>query len=147
MDSGGIRLWPYSTKAALVSIPLIWCLVALILYAVHPYWGAAVQSLFRLVLLAFAIGLVPLLLLLVDYVAQSRAVIDIKGVKLDFSQAETAIHSIVLPDNIGRVEPLISDSSPMEIVGMLESAVSNQVVRLDIKEGNAWWVSRLLAFC
>jgi hypothetical protein len=147
MDSGTGKLWPYSTKAALISIPLSWCILAIILYAIHPYWSVAGTSLSRIILLSFAIGLVPLLLLLVDYVAQSRAVIDIKGVKLDFSQTDTATRGVVLPDNVGRVEPLISDSSPNEIIEILESAIHNQVVRIDLKEGSAWWVSRLLALC
>jgi hypothetical protein len=93
MADGRTRLWPYSNKVALISAPLIWCFVAVCLYAIHTYWRLEASSFSRLILVGLAIGLIPLLLLLLDYIAQSRAVIDVKGVKLDFSQTDIAIHT------------------------------------------------------
>src|SRR5262249_11631748 len=40
---------------------------------------------------------------------------------------------------------VVVDSTAMEIVAILEAATTNPIVRLDIKEGKAWWVTRLFA--
>jgi hypothetical protein len=68
-------------------------------------------------------------------------------VKIDFSQGQITKAAVELPGNIGKPEAAVSDSTPMKIVSAFEVIVENQIVRLDLKEGNAWWVSRLLALC
>src|SRR5262249_3964695 len=96
-------------------------------------------------LIGMVIGLIPLFLSLIDYAAARRTVVELPFAKIDFSRADIKRGSVELPDNIGRPGPIISDSAPMEIVAALEAATENQVVRLDIKAGAAWWVTRLLA--
>jgi hypothetical protein len=141
-----LLLWPYDSRVALLAVPLIWLGCTLILVVTHHYVGwpdvAATKALAPLVALT---GFVPLLLCLVDYIAGSRAVLDVKGIKIDFSQAEIKRASIELPENIGMPGAIISDSSPMQIIAALEAVTGNQIVRLDIKSGDAWWVTRLLA--
>jgi len=96
-------------------------------------------------LVGAAVGFVPLLLLLLNYIAASRGTLDIKGVKIDFSQAEIHKVDIKLPDNIGQPGAIVVSSAPMQVVKALEEARFNPIVRLDIRDGSAWWVTRLLA--
>jgi hypothetical protein len=96
-------------------------------------------------LVAVAISFVPLLLLLLNYLGASRGTLDIKGVKIDFSQAEIHKIDIRIPDNIGQPGAIVVDSAPMRIVSALEEAKFNPIVRLDIRDGSAWWVTRLMA--
>jgi len=146
MDGESVSLWPYGSRAALLGAPLIWLGCALVLSLTHRYFhwpdAAAARSLVPVVTI---LGCVPLLLLLVDYIAGSRAVLDIKGIKIDFSQAEIKRTSVELPENIGTPGAIVSDSSPMQILATLEAVTGNQIVQLDIKDGQAWWVTRLLA--
>lgn len=139
-------LWPYRRSSALVAIPLIWIGFLVVFLVTRHYFGWPDPTSSKIIIpVTMVIGFVPLLLVLVEYVAGSRAVLDIKGIKIDFSQTAIRRTSIELPDNIGRPEPVVSDSSPMQIVDTLESATANQIVRLDIRAGNAWWVTRLFA--
>lgn len=147
MEDEAALLWPYSPKAAVLAAPVIWIglFAVLALLASHLGWSDTGS---RYVLVAALIaGLLPILLCVADKVVSSRAVLDIKGVKIDFSQTQLAASSIVLPDNIGRPEPLVPDSSPMRIVSALETATAHETVRLDLREGSGWWMTRLLALC
>jgi hypothetical protein len=92
-----------------------------------------------------ALGLIPLFLLLLDYVATRRATLDIKGIKIDFSQAEIHRVDIGLPENFGSSEAFVVDSTPMQVVSVLEEAEYNPIIRLNIRDGSAWWVTRLMA--
>src|SRR5262245_35781846 len=96
-------LWPFSSRAALLAAPVIWVMVALILAITRrvlvpptPEAGG------RVLLVGVGLGLIPLVLLLVDHLAASRGTLDIKGIKLDFSQAEIRRMDIELPENIGK---------------------------------------------
>lgn len=140
-------LWPYSTRAALLAAPLIWLVQLLVLGFLQSFLGWAVTISGNVLLAGLIVGLLPVGLRVIDHLASSRAVLDIRGVRIDFSQASFTRTSIELPDNIGRPEPAIADSSPMQIVSALESATAHRIVRLDLKDGNAWWMTRLLALC
>jgi len=74
--------------------------------------------------------------------------VGIAGVKLDFSQASSIVThaSIELPSKIGYPGPLVSDSSALQIVQNLWPATAAEVVRLDLGQGEEWWVTRLLVF-
>jgi hypothetical protein len=142
------RLWPYSRRAALGAVPLIWIAGALIMLALNKYFGWPDSGAVKFVVPAVAlVGFLPLVLMLVDFAASSRAVLDIKGVKIDFSQEVAVSQAFGLPDNIGIPGAVVTDSSPMQIIDALEQATQSAVAVLDVKEGNAWWVTRLLALC
>ena len=144
-------LWPYGITAALVAVPIVWVvfIVTLTLTSRLAQWPDA--DLRPTVLYAVAaLSVIPLVLSLLDFAAERRAVLDIKGVKLDFSKlegAEAAIYreTFRLPDNIGVPGQIVSDSSPMQIVQALSEATRNEIVRIDLDTGSAWWTTRLLA--
>src|SRR5882672_10030458 len=107
-------LWPYGTRAALIAAPLIWLLVALLLVITHRFLSVPrAEAGGTVLLVGAALGLVPLLLTLIDYIALSRGTLDIKGIKIDFSQAEIRRVDIELPENIGRPGAIVPDSTPM----------------------------------
>jgi hypothetical protein len=139
-------LWPYRSRAALFAAPVIWLLVALILGVTRRFLAVPTPEAGGTVLLVgVGLGLIPLLLLLLDSLAASRGTLDIKGIKIDFSQAEIHRVDIELPENIGKPGAIVVDSTPMQVVSVLEEATFNPIVRLDIRDGSAWWVTRLMA--
>lgn len=139
-------LWPYGTRAALLAAPVIWALIVVLLAITHRFFSFPKSEAGSTVLtVGAALGLIPLLLLLLNYVATRRGTVDIKGIKIDFSQAEIHQVAIELPQNIGTPGAIVTDSSPMRIVRALEQATFNPIARVDIKDGNAWWVTRLMA--
>src|SRR5262245_14599784 len=142
------RLWPHSKRATLTAIPFIWVIATILLFASSKYLGWPDAGSTKVVVPAVAlIGFLPLGLMLVDFAASNRAVLDIKGVKIDFSQQARSSQSFGLPDNIGISGAVVTDSSPMEIIDALEHATQSEVAVIDIKDGNAWWITRLLALC
>lgn len=148
MDGRQDRLWPYSKRAALLAVLLAWLAGAAAIVAANHYYGWPDAGAMKLVVpLAVLLGLLPLMLVLVDFAASSRAVIAIKGVNIDFSRQAPRESSFRLPDNIGIPGAVVVDSTPMKITEALEQATQNEVAVLDLKDGNAWWVTRLLALC
>jgi hypothetical protein len=146
-------LWPFSKALAIVLAPVIWIIFAILVALLRQYtsWlGPELRT--PLLYAGLALGLIPLVLVLLDFAASRRAVLDIKGVKIDFSQAnldpaEASARSFRLPDNIGISGAIVSDTSAMQIIGVLKQATANEVVIVDLKDGHAWWVTRLLALC
>jgi hypothetical protein len=96
------------------------------------------------------VSVVPLVLVLLDFVAERRAVFGYKGFTVDFSKIDlTESHvrrdAVLLPDNIGQPGAIVTDSSPMEIVAVLGDVTRHEVARVDLGSGDSWWTTRLLA--
>jgi hypothetical protein len=146
--SGRQLLWRYGIAAAFVSTVLLWALFGGALAAAHFYlsWPDS-GSLRFLVPAVLIVSLVPVIFVVVDYVAGQRGVIDIKGFKIDFSQAAAQLRSFEIPANIGSSGASLADSGAVAIKDALDSAIRNDIVCLDLESGNAWWVSRLLVLC
>lgn len=147
------RLWPYSGPAAVAAIPMIWIVLGILSVGARDYLGWSVSTSDRAVLLAFLIaGAVPLGLLLLDFVAAKGAIVGSDWLKIDFSKAVVESGSVrreapSLPDNILSEEESIADSSGMKMVAMLHRATIAEIVCIDLKDGNAWWETRLLVLC
>lgn len=148
MTTSSNLLWPYGRSAALVAIPVIWIIAALVLFASSEYLSWPDTSAAKFVVpLVLVVGFLPLALVLIDFAASSRAVLDIKGVKIDFSQEVRSSQIFGLPDNIGTPGEIVTDSSPMQIIEALEQATRSEAAVVDIRSGNTWWVTRLMALC
>ena len=146
MSDSQNTLWPYGSRVAFLAAPVIWLLVALLLAITHHFISLPRPEAGSTVLLVgAALGLIPLLLFLLNYLAESRGTLDIKGIKIDFSQAQISRVEIGLPDNIGVPGAIVVDSTPMQVVSTLEEATFNPIARIDIRDGSAWWVTRLMA--
>lgn len=144
-------LWPYSKAAAIAAIPIIWVLFAIVFSLTKKYsnWPDA-ESRTVIIYITVLISLIPLALLLLDYFRRHGAVIDVKGVKIDFSRVdlskpEVRRESFGIPENIGISGPIQTDTSPMDIIETLKEARNNEIICVDLREGKAWWVTRLLA--
>lgn len=144
-------LWPFGTRAALLAAAFIWFAIVLIFAATRTYLGWPDDISLKLAaLIVIALGLIPLAFRLLDFPASRCAVLDIKGVKIDFSrvdldQPEVRRETPGIPDNIGVSGPIVSDTSPMNIIQTLRDATKNEIIVIELKEGDAWWVTRLLA--
>ena len=106
-----------------------------------------------IVIVISIISFIPMLMVLLDYFSLKGAVIEIKGVKIDFGKVDTGTSgspqmAFELPDNIGIVGAIITDSSAMNIMKMLNViGAEHEIVIVNLKRGNAWWVTRLLVLC
>jgi hypothetical protein len=143
-------LWPYGRTAAIAFIPLAWILAAIlfaVLYRLIGWPDAAARD--RIIIAVLILSVVPLLLLLLDFASSSRARVDTPWVKLDFTQIinepNIRVDSFELPRNIETPGTRLADSAAMQIQAALQDATDSPVVMLDIKGGEAWWVTRLLA--
>jgi hypothetical protein len=146
MDNKPHNLWPYSPRSALLSALgiLVGLSIIIIITRITLNWPSENNE-GRVLLGIFILSLFPLLMLLIDMLARNRAVLEYQGVKLDFSGASLArLPAMVVPTNIGVRSEAVSDSSSTKILETLRTAVGNEVVVLDLEEGQAWWETRLL---
>lgn len=147
------RLWPYGLGAALLAAPAIWAACAGTFYLTSLYLGWPGPDLTTLLTyFSFGVGVVPLFLVLFDFVAARGGIVGNKWLNVDFSKAIaeggiTSRDSFALPDNILAEQDRLADSGGTRMVEAIKRATASEVVYLDLKDGNAWWVTRLLAFC
>lgn len=143
-------LWPYGTVAALLSAFLVFVigLVALLVLRATTGWPTE-AGLDRIVPILLIVSLTPLVLAVLDFLAERRAVVGSKWFNLDLSRVDLAktasTETAFLPANLGISGPVISDSSPMDIVAALRSLTRQPFAVINIGNGDAWWVTRLLA--
>ncbi len=92
------------------------------------------------------LSLLPLGLLLADLVVERGAVVEYKGLKLDFSRVSSTapMASAFVPRNIGVPGKPVSDSDTTEIMATLSSTVDHDVAVVNLEDGDAWWETRLL---
>src|SRR6266545_2509888 len=152
MADTNYRLWPHGLALALVAIPAIWVLCAgtFFLTAAYLNWPAPGSEV-PLLYFSLAASAIPLFLLLLDFIATRGGVIGNKWLNVDFSKAVaeggvTSRDSFALPDNILAEQDRLSDSGGTKMVEAMKRATASEIVYLDLKDGSAWWVTRLLAF-
>jgi hypothetical protein len=148
-----VRLWPYSGAAAVVAVPMLWILLGLLVFVARTYLDLPVGTFDRPVLFVFlALGAMPLGLLLLDFIAAKGAVVGNDWIKIDFSKTVVESGNVRreasgLPDNIISPAESIQDSGGMKMVAAIRKATVTEIVCIDLKDGNAWWETRLLVLC
>lgn len=147
------HLWPFGPGIALAAVPAIWatCAGAFFLMRTYLAWPGT-ESASALIYFSMAISVVPLLLLLLDFIAARGGVIGNKWLNVDFSKAiaDAGIvsrESFPLPDNIFAEQDRLTDSGGSKLIEAMKRATVAEIVCIDIKDGSAWWVTRLLALC
>jgi hypothetical protein len=93
------------------------------------------------------LSLLPILLVLVDTVARQGGAIAFRDIRVDFAGSVEPASSITIPRNIGLPGQPDSDSTTTEIIDTLRNAAGNEIVVVDLEEGDAWWETRLLVLC
>jgi hypothetical protein len=144
-------LWSYGTLPALGAAALTFLVGFLVLMAVRSATGwPSEATLDWVVLILVVASLTPVALRVLDFLAENRAVLGSKWFNLDLSRVDLAAGASremeFLPANLGLTGPVISDTSPMSIVDALQSATRQPFAVVDIGDGDAWWVTRLIAF-
>jgi hypothetical protein len=147
------KLWPYKNQLAFLALPVIWaCWFLVFVIGVRQgAWKGEPGG--TMVIVVAAISILPLLLVVLDVLLVSGAVIDIKGVKLDFSKIQQGRPggagevSVQLPANIGVPGAIITDSAAFSIAAALEMGSTDRIAVVNLKSGDAWWVTRLLVLC
>lgn len=137
--------WPYSRRAAVVLAVVTWIAWGVALAVSNSYAGWPNDSTAGwLPFVVLALGLVPLALVVLDSFRSSQAKVDLRWVKFDFSAAGVVPESLGIPDNIVAPGEPVGDSGGPQIEAALEKARQNRILIVDLREGDAWWVTRLL---
>lgn len=140
------KLWPFGTRSALITAVAI--LIGLpILTAVLQEtldWPSA-QSETEILIGILVLTLLPIILILLDLVAERGGTIEYRGIKVDFSQSRSvATTGITVPPNIGVPGQAVTDSSSPQILDALRQATASDLVVIDLEGGQAWWETRLM---
>jgi hypothetical protein len=145
VSSRSRRLWRLDPLAAILAVPLL--LLALlvgssVLRQVTSWPPAQLDQLVFLAILG--ISVLPVILMLVDLLAERGGRIGFRGLTLDFSSAVAAPPGYAVPHNIGVAGQPLTDSASAQILDALRGATMNDVVVIDLEDGTAWWETRLL---
>jgi len=142
-SSGGELFWPYGTRAAIVSVVLLWVALGALAYLFHRSVGWPSQSSANHVFyVATVIGLLPLALVVLDVVARSGGAVELRGFKIDFSSSKVSTELQLTP-NLGQSGPIVAVTSAANIMETLRTSVSHDAIRIDLDA--TWWLTRLLA--
>ena len=146
MNTQERRVWPFRPQTAIIATLTILfglVLIMVILRVTLNWPNPELEG--DLLLGIFLISLLPILLMLVNTLVEQGAVVEVRGVKLDFSQAQRAeMPGITVPTNIGVPGQAVADNDTNEILDALRQAVGSESVIVDLEEGKAWWETRLL---
>jgi len=90
------------------------------------------------------LSLLPIALALLDVVIDRGGSINYGSMKIDFARGkDKGTTGITVASNIGVPGVPVTDSSTMQI-DTLKQATANDVVVVDLEDGQAWWKTRLL---
>jgi hypothetical protein len=144
-DSASRRLWPFGMRVALLSVPSLLLLLLVVVAVIRQKTRWLGPELDRTVLLGILIvSFLPIILAVLDFLAERRGVLEYKGLKLDFSRVITAQVSFPVPQNVGVPGRAVSDSDTTQILDALRGALTSEVAVVDLERGGAWWETRLL---
>jgi len=99
------------------------------------------------IIIAVVIAGLPLFGRVVSFVQQQGASIEALGVKIDFSGFTKAAEAqaTALPANIVQGDVPIPGSNPTELERFAEESKGRTVATIDLKEGRAWYLTRVFA--
>jgi hypothetical protein len=142
------RIWPFGVIPALTvaGVVLVVLLVTVVVLGVAVHWPDQRWQGW-LMLGVVLLALTPLLLLILDRVANTGGSVEFRGIKIAFA-AGTVESTLTMPRNMGIPAGLpIADSGGFQLETAMRDAVGNDVLVVDLEEGSAWWETRLLTLC
>ncbi len=145
--SSTVNFWPFSRKSAFVAslilVPI--CFAALIWLADEDIAGFEVSI--WAVVVTTLLGLLPVVLVVLGGVGSVEAA----GVKIAFAAVQEVVDTAshidtrgLLAGNLGQAPGQVQDSGSDTVIQTLDNAVGIDVVEISLKEGDAWWETRLL---
>ncbi len=143
------ELWPFSLKWAIVFTTALWLGFAVAVVVgealVQQPGAEIVKALVPVVLLT---GSIPIVLILVQFIARRRGKVGFHDVVVDFGGATRDVQFFI-PSNIGDQTPVYADSSALNITGRLAFGLGEPIARIDLGQTPAaqWWETRLLIVC
>jgi hypothetical protein len=100
-------------------------------------WQAAIY-------IALAVAAVPILFRILYFLQQTRSVLDIKGIKIDFGKT-AATPAVRLTENVVDPGHQVTESGMLEVLNATRDANRSAAVVVDLKTGKAWYKTRLYA--
>jgi len=90
------------------------------------------------------VGLIPIALLLIDALIRRGGSLSFQGITIDLAATTSPAVDFKIDTNIGVEGEPVSDSSSRRILDALRKSQTTDIVVLDLKDGKAWWETRLL---
>src|SRR3954452_3093251 len=145
----GTRYWPFRARWAFIaSAVLVPAAVVLVIWLYRPDGPMAARLSLPALLIAVALGLIPILLVVLSGVGAIEA----GGVKVAFAAVREVVDTAgiittrsLIADNLGAPPGRVADSGSDTIIDTLKVAAGTQSVVVDLREGEDWWETRLLA--
>jgi len=146
MSDPELKFWPYKPRltlaAAAVALVVLMIVVA-ILRAVSNWPSQQSETVVLIGILL--LSLLPILLALLDVVVDRGGTIKYGGVEIDFARSkQKGTAGITVAPNIGVPGLPVSDSATTQILDTLRQATANDIIVVDLEDGQAWWETRLL---
>ena len=143
-----VALWPYGVLIALVAVPILWLVLAGIFWMTNRWldWPTSATS-GGLLYVAVAIGLVPVLLLVLEAVARGGGSFTTPwgGISFGSGVATSDRPAVEVETSLGFEGQPINDSMVVSVHQTLNQARANDVVRIDLGTGTNWWLTRMFA--
>ncbi len=96
------------------------------------------------IIVILAVAAIPILFRVLSFLQQTRSVLDIKGIKIDFGKTLT-IPGVQLAENLVEKNQPVTDSGTQAVLEVAQQASKSAVVVVDLKDGDAWYKTRLFA--
>jgi hypothetical protein len=146
MSDADLKFWPYKPRLTLAAtasalVALLFAVAALRALTGWPSAQSETAALIGILLLS----LLPIALALLDVLIDRGGNIKYGGVEIDFSRGkERGTAGITIAPNIGVRGLPVTDSATAQILDTLKQATANDIVVVDLEDGQAWWETRLL---
>lgn len=141
------ELWPYRPLAAIIAalaILVVLGLLVVLLRASSSWPDPRADGV--IVVAVVVVSVLPVLLLVIQLVAERGGEFEFRGLRLDFARVSPTAPSVRLPGNLdaGAVEanPMV-DSGRVPIMSALREARSSPALLVDLEAAGGWWRTRL----
>lgn len=140
------RFWPFKPYTSIIATIalLIGLVIIFVVLRITIKWPSQEHET-KVLIGMLLFSLLPIVLALVDVFIERGGVFEYRGIKIDFSKIQKWGGSeITVSDNIGLPNQPLNSSSMPDILDALEKSMTCDVLIIDLKEGQAWWETRLL---
>ena len=144
----GVALWPFGVLIALAAAPIVWLLLAAIFWMTNRWLGwPTTGSAGGLLYLAVAIGVVPIILLILDAIARGGGSVTTPwgGINFRAGAGTEDRPAVEVETGLGFEGQPINDSMVVSVDMILDEARAHDIVRIDLGKGENWWMTRLFA--